>query len=106
MEDSLRDLVISRLCEEMSIPKPEREYRFNRFRKWRFDYAWPQHKIALEIEGGVWVSGRHIRPTGFIKDIEKYNSAAVLGWKVFRATTSESSILNTIRMIGECIHGK
>lgn len=106
MEDSLRDLVISRLCEEMSIPKPEREYRFHESRKWRFDYAWPKNKIALEIEGGVWTRGRHVRPKGFIKDIEKYNYAAAHGWRVFRSTTDADCILKTLKIIGGCIHGE
>ena len=64
--------------------KPKREYTFHPFRKWRFDFAWPQKKVAIEVEGGVWVSGRHTRGSGFVKDMEKYNEAAKLGWRVFR----------------------
>jgi hypothetical protein len=43
-------------------------------------------EVALEIEGGVWTRGRHVRPKGFIADIEKYNAAAEMGWRVIRAT--------------------
>ena len=63
-----------------------REYRFHPTRKWRFDYAVPASRVALEVEGGVWTGGRHTSPQGFLADIEKYNAAALLGWTVVRTT--------------------
>lgn len=62
----------------------EREYRFHSKRKWRFDFAIPSRKIAIECEGGVWSGGRHTRGSGVIGDMAKYNEAAKLGWCVFR----------------------
>ena len=56
-----------------------KEFKFHTERRWRFDYAIPQYKIALEVEGGVWTQGRHTRPQGFLGDMEKYNNAALLG---------------------------
>jgi hypothetical protein len=41
-------------------------------------------RTLIEIEGGIWISGRHNRGVGFITDIEKYNDAALTGWRVFR----------------------
>src|SRR3970040_1770915 len=67
----------------------EYEYRFHPTRKWRCDYAWPHAKIALEIEGGVWVGGRHTSSSGFTKDMEKYNEAGLLGWRIFRVTPQQ-----------------
>lgn len=60
------------------------EYKFHPDRKWRFDYANPDIKIAVEKEGGVWLVGRHNRGKGFLNDMEKYNEAILLGWKVLR----------------------
>ena len=62
----------------------EREYRFHHERRWRFDFAIPDQKIAIEIEGGVFVQGRHTRGSAFVKDCEKYNAAALLGWRALR----------------------
>jgi hypothetical protein len=62
------------------------EYRFDIDRKWRFDFAWPDLFIAAEVEGGTWQISRHTTPKGFEKDCEKYNTAAKLGWRVFRFT--------------------
>ena len=67
-----------------SLPEPEREYRFHPTRRWRFDLAYPDLKLAFECEGGIWVSGRHVRGQGFVSDCEKYNEAALMGWTVYR----------------------
>jgi len=70
------------------IPMPVREYRFHPQRKWRFDFCWPQKRVAMEVEGGIWVNGRHNRPTAFMADCEKYNTATLGGWRVFRVADS------------------
>lgn len=63
-----------------------REYKVCATRRWRFDFAWPMFLIAVECEGGHWSGGRHTRGSGFEADVEKYNHAAELGWRVFRFT--------------------
>ena len=68
------------------MPDPVEEYYFHPKRKWRFDRAWPQYLVAVELEGGVWSEGRHVRPQGFEGDCEKYNTAATFGWRVLRFT--------------------
>ena len=58
---------------------------------WRFDRAHLPTKVAIEMEGGVYLRGRrrgrHVRPQGFEDDCYKYNAATALGWRVFRLTT-------------------
>jgi very-short-patch-repair endonuclease len=66
------------------IPPPIAEYKFHPTRKWRIDFAFPEIKLAIEIEGAVWSFGRHNHPSGFIKDIEKYNALTELGWHLLR----------------------
>jgi len=72
--------------EMEGLPEPEREYRFHPRRRWRFDFAWPERRLAAEIEGGTFVRGRHVRPQGYENDCEKYNEAALAGWRVLRFT--------------------
>lgn len=74
------------LCRCWRLPEPEREYRFDPVRRWRFDFAWPDVRVALEVEGGVYSHGRHTRGSGFTRDVEKYNMAVMLGWAVLRVT--------------------
>jgi hypothetical protein len=68
------------------LPAPVREHRFAPPRRWRFDFAWPSRLLALEIEGGAWVNGRHVRGRGYEADCEKYAEATLRGWKVLRVT--------------------
>jgi very-short-patch-repair endonuclease len=71
------------------IQIPEKEYRFHDKRRWRFDYCWPDKKLAVEIDGGIWSQGRHARGYGIIKDNEKINEAQKLGYRVFRFTPQQ-----------------
>jgi very-short-patch-repair endonuclease len=72
------------------LPAPEREHVFHPTRKWRFDFAWPApYRIAVECEGGIHSGGRHVRASGFKADAEKYNEAALLGWRVLRFATEQ-----------------
>lgn len=56
---------------------------------WRFDFADISNKIAVELEGGIWIQGRHTRGAGFMEDAKKYNKANILGWTVMRYTRFE-----------------
>jgi hypothetical protein len=66
------------------LPVPVREYRFHKKRRWKSDFAWPDFNFICEVEGGIFVNGRHSRGLGFMNDCEKYNEALILGWKVLR----------------------
>ncbi len=81
--------IFDALLSATGLPEAIREYRFAPPRRWRFDYAWPAQRIALEIEGGVWTGGRHVRGKGYVSDCEKYSEAALLGWRVLRVTPAQ-----------------
>lgn len=87
-KSSLGEATLCLQLKAMGI-KAEREYRFHPVRKWRFDFAIPDRLIGIEIEGGTWVAGRHNRGSGFEADCVKYSEAAVLGWRIIRATTDQ-----------------
>ena len=74
---------VAKLIALMGSPAPECEYRFHSKRKWRYDLAWPNEKIAIEIQGGTFTSGRHTRGLGYAADCEKLNSAQLLGWRCY-----------------------
>jgi len=84
MSDLERHLIAQ--LAHLEDSQPELEYRFHPVRRWRFDLAWPDLRVACEVEGGTWAGGRHTRGSGFEADAIKYNTAAIDGWLVIRVT--------------------
>jgi hypothetical protein len=74
--------VVTAFFAEHNIPAPVYEHKFCETRKWRFDLAFPMHKVAVEVQGGIFVAGRHSRGAALLKEWEKLNAAAVLGWRI------------------------
>jgi very-short-patch-repair endonuclease len=73
-----------RALQSAGVDIDQRQFKFHATRKWRFDFAWPQFMLAVEIDGGIFSRGRHVSPGGFIADCEKTNAAALDGWTVLR----------------------
>ncbi|WP_151964787.1 DUF559 domain-containing protein [Acinetobacter soli] len=84
----------------------EQEYKFHAERNWRADFLITGTKILIEVEGGIWSGGRHTRGKGFIADMEKYNAAAVLGFKVLRFDTQQVKSGLAIKQIENLVNGK
>jgi very-short-patch-repair endonuclease len=87
----------------LSGPKLTPEHKFHPTRKWRFDFAHIEKRVAIEIEGGTWMQGGHSRGRGYQEDCEKYNEAVRLGWRVFRLTGKMITVQNVGNIIAEVI---
>lgn len=74
------------LAQRVEIPLPEHEHAFAKHlgRRFRFDLAWPDVGLAVELEGGLYGGKGHGKRDSYLKDLEKYNLAAELGWTVLR----------------------
>ena len=88
MSKSYLEIIAINRILSLPLPAPIMEYKFHPLRKWKFDFAWPDKMIAIEMEGGIWKSGRHNRGVGFTLDCQKYNAATIAGWRVLRYTIS------------------
>ena len=73
--------------QDLELPPPIREFRFNPKRRWRADFCYKELGLIVEIEGGTWIRGAHTRAARYSKDCEKYNWAAMHGWIVLRFTS-------------------
>lgn len=55
-------------------------------RRWRADFLWlPPIGVIVEYHGAIWEAkrGKHLRPYGFIDNVEKRNAANLLGWRLY-----------------------
>jgi len=82
-------LTLERQIIVAGLPRPQAEYRFLPTRRFRFDLAWPDRALAVEIDGAIWTGGRHTRGAGVERDCEKFAEALLAGWKVLRVTTGQ-----------------
>jgi len=84
------------------------EVRFAAPRRWRIDVtaARPQgtRKLAIEIDGGVWVQGRHTRGAGVEKDNEKIAHLAIQGWLFLRVTPRQVTTGQAARWAGDILN--
>lgn len=84
MSDPVRALTT--ILAWSGLPAPVAEHRFAPPRRWRFDLAWPERRLAVEVDGGTWIGGRHVTGAGYERDAEKHNAAVLAGWRVLRVT--------------------
>jgi very-short-patch-repair endonuclease len=76
----------------LKLPTPRRNFRFHPIRKFEIDWAWPEQKIGIEIQGGIWIpggKGAHSRPMNIVRDMTKHNLLLDLGWRVWHFTPRE-----------------
>jgi very-short-patch-repair endonuclease len=81
-------------------PVLEKEFRFHPTRRWRADFAHLESRTLIEIEGGIFIQGRHNRPAGFAADLEKYLEAGLAGWRVIRLGPNELTADHVARLVG------
>lgn len=98
--------VLVLLLRAAGLPMPEMEHRFAPPRRWRFDVAWPAQKVALEIQGGVWTFGRHVRGAAMLKEWEKLNAAAATGWRILYCQPRDVITVATIAALKAALDWK
>jgi hypothetical protein len=91
-------------CRALGLPEPECEYRFSA-RRFRFDFAWLDRKLALEVQGGLFVNGRHSRGAALLKEHNKLNLAASLGWRVTFTTPKALTSGETMTWLEPMLRG-
>ena len=87
------------LWRALGGPELEIEFRFHPVRRWRADFAHLESRTLIEIEGGIYVNGRHNRGAGFAADLEKYLEASLAGWRVVRLGPNELTSAHIERLV-------
>ena len=100
----LEDLLLWQI-EAVELPIPEREVQWHPTRKWRSDFIWKDKMVIAECEGATYTYGRHTRGGGFEKDCEKYNTATLMGYSVYRFTRKMVESGDAISTLEKALEG-
>lgn len=84
--ESELEMILANRAERAGLPPMLAQFRFCPTRRWRADFAYPEAMLLIEVDGGTWSGGRHVRSKGFENDCEKTSTAAALGYRVIRLT--------------------
>lgn len=120
--------IILAFWKDCGLPTATPEFYFHPTRKWRFDFAFTELGLgsgvsglgnspdarrqilcpflAVEVQGGIWTGGRHSRGSGLVKEHEKLNAAAVLGWRILYCTPQQVQTLEFARTIKAALNFK
>lgn len=98
--------IVAEYFAQCGVAEPVFEHRFHDVRKWRFDVAWPESKVALEVQGGIFVQGRHSRGAALLKEWEKLNTAACLGWRILYCQPKDLLTKQTVEIIKTALEFK
>lgn len=80
------ELALLQQINAYQLPEPTREFCFLDDRKFRADFAYPDMRLLIEVEGGTYGRGGHSSHAGISRDVEKNNLAVINGWRVIRCT--------------------
>jgi len=75
-------------------------------RRFRFDVAHRGHRIAIEIQGGIWMNKSGHNRQGRLRDNEKCNLAQVEGWIVLQFTPQEFARGDAVPLINQILAQK
>lgn len=98
----------------MKLPPPALQYKAIPNRQFKCDFAWPDLKIALEVDGaqwgtgskkdGTWHPGRHGSGSGIETDCEKQNWLVTMGWHTLRVTKDQIQSGMALKWLQMTIH--
>ena len=99
-------IAFAELCRLSGLPEPIAEHAFAKAalgRRWRFDWAWVDERVALEVQGGLFTGGRHARGPALLREHEKLNAAAALGWRVVFCVPKDVQAGAVIDAVGKAL---
>jgi len=87
----------------LGVPEPERQYRFHETRRWRFDFAWPSERVAVEVSGET----AHAHWRNMTTDAEKANAAVLGGWRllVFTGAMIDKDPCGCVEQVKQMLRG-
>ena len=100
VKDSKLEQAFDTYARSLALPKTEKQFKFSETRRYKIDRAYPDVLLGIELDGGVYSGGHHVRGKGYESNREKDNLAIELGWVVLHYTTNQLRS-NPVGVIGQ-----
>ena len=104
MNKSYNPKIVTAFFAEQGISEPQFELQFHPLRRWKFDLSWPGYMLAIEVQGGIWSRGRHNRGAAMLKEWEKLNEAATMGWRILYCQPSSLCMVDFAKTIKKALN--
>jgi very-short-patch-repair endonuclease len=98
-KDNTAERMFAFQCRAMKLPAVSAQFTMPRpgvftpkTRKqstWVFDFAFPELKLLVEIDGGIWIGGAHGHPLDITRNMTKQNDATLAEFALLRFTPAE-----------------
>lgn len=72
-------------------------------RWFRADFAFPEHGLLVEVQGGGYSAGRHHRPQGYASDCVRMGRALALGWRLLYVTPQQVTSGEALQMVQDAL---
>lgn len=102
---AVNKLLFSCLAIAHGLPEPIPEFQFHPKRKWKFDFLFGP-RVAVEIQGGLFTGGRHVRGAALVKEYEKINRAQLMGYTVLLVTPQQVKSGEVFALVKEALYGE
>jgi hypothetical protein len=101
--DSEPEMKLYTRLQHTGLPLGVGQHRFVPGRMYRFDRAWVDQRVAVEVQGGIWTGGRHARGSGIAAECVKLSIAAALGWRVLPVTVEMIESGQAVELIRQAL---
>ncbi len=107
----INPVIFKEMAKAYGLPEPEAEFKFSPPRKWRFDWyfeilsGYEFKGVGLEIQGGLFIQGRHTRGAALLKEYEKINEAQIFGYKVLMVTPQQVESGEAFKLVKRALFG-
>ena len=92
--------VVAAYYTQQGLPAPSFEVEHIPGRKYRLDICFPDHKVGVECQGGIYKRmPSHSSASGIVRDMEKNNLGLLHGWRVLKLLPEQVMELDTVRML-------
>ncbi len=88
------------------LPAPVTQYKAVEGRRWVWDFAYPEQRLLIEVQGGIWMErGGHNTGNGLQRDYEKNNAAVLAGWRVLYFSREMIEDLRAVEVVRAALTG-